>query len=114
MLNGWKTESHSICLEFDGINLKHVTLFGSIYMLKVQLCHIMASNGNKYCVSEVNDGLTPMDKIAIINFKNDYTAVQTYITLLKHHCGTHGVCFSYPGLAIYVIYFVPLWLENHF
>ena len=29
------------------------------------------------------------------------------------HCGTHGVCFSYPGLAIYVIYFVPLWLENH-
>ena len=30
------------------------------------------------------------------------------------HCGTHGVCFSYPGLAIYVIHFVRLWLENHF
>ena len=58
-----------------------------------------------YCVSEVNDGLTPMDKIAIINlFKNDYTAVQTYITLLKHHCGTHGVCFSYPGAMILLDY----------
>ena len=31
---------------------------------------------------------------------------------LKLHCGTHGVCFSYPGLAIHVIYFVPR-LENH-
>jgi hypothetical protein len=28
------------------------------------------------------------------------------------HCGTHGTCFSYSGLAIYVTYFVPLWLET--
>jgi len=29
------------------------------------------------------------------------------------HCGTHGACFSYHGLAIYVRYFVPLRVENH-
>ena len=29
------------------------------------------------------------------------------------HCGTGGVCFSTPGLAIYVRYIVPLRLENH-
>ena len=28
-------------------------------------------------------------------------------------CETHGACFSYHGLAIYVRYFVPLRLENH-
>ena len=33
--------------------------------------------------------------------------------LLFHTVGPMG-CFSYLGLAIYVIYFVPLWLENHF
>ena len=31
----------------------------------------------------------------------------------NHHCGTHEVWKSYPGLAFYVRYFVPLWLENH-
>jgi hypothetical protein len=29
------------------------------------------------------------------------------------HCGTHGAGKSYPGLAIYVRYFVPLQLESH-
>ena len=29
------------------------------------------------------------------------------------HCKTHEVGNSAPGLAIYMRYFVPLWLENH-
>ena len=31
----------------------------------------------------------------------------------QYHCETHGACFSYHGLAIYVRYFVPLQLKNH-
>ena len=30
------------------------------------------------------------------------------------HCKTHGARKSYPGLATYVRYFVPLWLETIF
>ena len=29
------------------------------------------------------------------------------------HCGIQGAWKSYPGLAIYMRYFVPLWLESH-
>ena len=29
------------------------------------------------------------------------------------HCGTHGAWKSYSGLVIYMIYFIPLWLESH-
>ena len=36
-----------------------------------------------------------------------------FTLLIALHCGTHGAWKSYPGLAIYVIYFVPLWLESH-
>src|SRR6266446_3473104 len=41
------------------------------------------------------------------------TAKFTRSNFAISHCGTGGVCFSTPLLAIYVRYIVPLQLENH-
>jgi hypothetical protein len=32
---------------------------------------------------------------------------------VDNHCKTHGVGNSTPGLAVYVIFIIPMWLENH-
>ena len=68
--------------------------------------------GNTRCLASSEEGQESKLLINTVALRKEDPDCSNII--INMHCGTHGAGFSYPSLAIYRRYFVPLWLENHF